>query len=122
MANPFFAFRKTSNQIVGASIASRSGELDRYHDEFQPATAPDGLDMATPKIRDGTALRNATAGEIAGFGAFETADNTAGRRAALKRRVTRDTSIDSMLQTIATSSGTPISTVRTTYASAVDTN
>lgn len=119
---PFFQFRKTSNEVTGASRASVAADLDRYHDEIDPRSTPNGLNLVPTKIVDGNAVRNATAGEIAGFQALTDADDKDSTRTDLKSRVTRSTSIDAMLETIATSSGQTIATVRTTYNNAVDTN
>lgn len=66
-------YRITSGEILILSDAAITPP-DAYTANYAPASTPDGTDLSTPKIKDGTAMRNATGGEISGFGAYTTAD------------------------------------------------
>jgi len=82
-----FLIRKNGGEALGASVSAFTGIDTAYFESFTPASKPDGIDLATPKIKDGTKLRNATSGEITGFPAKRTADDIAVRKTSYKNMI-----------------------------------
>lgn len=76
-------YRITSGEILILSTSAITPP-DSYTANYAPASTPDGTDLSSPKIKDGTAMRNATGGEIAGFGAYTTTDAKLAAKAAQK--------------------------------------
>ena len=76
-------YRITSGEVLVVSTSAITPP-DSYTANYAPASTPDGESLSAPKIKDGTAMRNATSGEIAGFGAFTVTDIKAGQKVLQK--------------------------------------
>jgi len=77
-----YLYRINGGEIQAVKTTTHTGFNAAYFQTYEPATTPDGEDLVPAKIRDGTALRNATAGEITTFGTSETADDKLIKKAA----------------------------------------
>ena len=85
-----FLYRVRSGEVEGVSVDSSAwlSTAPEYAVVLNPPT-PDGADLAIPKIYTGTVLRNATAGEIAGFQAAQDLDEIAVNRRQEKLGIDR---------------------------------
>jgi hypothetical protein len=87
-----FFYRKNGGQVYGAATVNPAYDgvdAPLFGTIIDPPT-PDGEDLATPKIFDGTNVRNATAGEITSFALAEAADTTLILRTLAKQRLQND--------------------------------
>lgn len=67
-----YLYRINGGEVLATSTSAFS--TSTYLGSFQPVSSPDGTTLSPAKIKDGTALRNATAGEITNFSIYETQD------------------------------------------------
>ena len=71
-------YRRTGGRVEGLA-PSNTGAFSA-HDAVYALVVdppmPDGADLTVPKVYDGSVMRNATAGEIAGFAAAQAGDDT----------------------------------------------
>lgn len=71
----FFIYRVNGGKVITASVEDHSAGLPSQFAQIQDPSTPDGINLGVSKIKDGSSIRNATAGEIANFATAEAADN-----------------------------------------------
>lgn len=69
----FFIYRVNGGEVLTVSVNSQSGFSSKFAQIQDPST-PDGIDLGTRKIRDGSTVRNATQAEIDNFPVAQAAD------------------------------------------------
>lgn len=114
-----FQYRKSSGEVLGVSAdnAAYAGQDATYYASVQDPPQPNGADLSTAKIWDGTNLRNATSGEISGFPASTATDLTLQQRAVAWNRLQGTDAITrKMLQAIVSVLLDEINTLRTNAA------
>lgn len=110
-----FLYRKNGGKVEGVSSddnAYTGIDATFYGTALNPST-PNGTDLATPKIWDGSAIRNATAPEITAFATALTADTNLIDRAAAKARLQSDPVLKKLLGALVDTLRTQINTLRT---------
>jgi hypothetical protein len=71
-----FLYRINGGEVLGVSTSANAyqGVDSTYFATATDPAAPDGVDLSTPKIWDGTKIRNATQAEVSNFPTARTAD------------------------------------------------
>lgn len=63
----YFIYRVNGGEVLSVSVDSQSPLPSSYLGEIQDPKTPNGSDLSSPKIYDGSQVRNATAQEISNF-------------------------------------------------------
>jgi hypothetical protein len=87
-----FLYRKTGGQVLGVSTdpTAYAGADTTYYGVLTDPTLTNGADLGTPKIWDGSSVRNATAPEIAAFVTAEATDTNLQQRTQASAQVTTE--------------------------------
>ena len=96
-----YLFRVNGGEVLSVSIDPTAyAGIDSLLSTVTNPPTPDGLDLAVPKIWDGTNLRNATAGEIATFVTAAATDLTTTQRNTAVARFQTDPNFRKVLRSI----------------------
>ncbi|HXU04409.1 MAG TPA: hypothetical protein VN903_25785 [Polyangia bacterium] len=112
-----FLYRKSSGEVVSANtrddLAYGSAIESAYFAAVVNPAAPNGTDLAVPKVFDGSVLRNATAPEIAAFAAAANSDDTMRARGGAVSAFQTDPALRKILRAIVGLTVQQINTLRT---------
>jgi hypothetical protein len=79
----YVQYRKNGGEVTGISIQDVFQDTT-YSGFLTDPSAPDGLDLSTPKINDSGTVRNATGPEIAAFPTYQAEDENLMQREQAK--------------------------------------
>lgn len=118
-----YLYRKNGGKVEGVSSDNTAYAVidTTFYATVTDPSAPNGSDLGTPKIWDGSAIRNATGPEIATFATALATDTNLSFRALAKQRLQQDLILRKVLQALVAALLTEINTLRAQHSLAART-